>query len=160
MKKLSIVLLFFLFLNFPYVSIASDREMEVILTASEGLFKAMKGKNYKRIWESITHKSQKTIEKDVYKAIIKSGTNISEEQVSSDFTNCANLCQSYWNAFLINFDPDLVLNHSKWEMGTVKKDEAEIIITYKKSERPAILKLFKEGGQWRVGLVETFWTRK
>jgi len=47
-----------------------------------------------------------------------------------------------------------------WEIGFIKENKAEIIIKQKKSEEPARLKLFKENNKWKVGLVETFWTRK
>jgi hypothetical protein len=45
-------------------------------------------------------------------------------------------------------------------MGFLRKDKAEIIITYNKSRRPATLKMHKEKNTWKVGLVETFWPRK
>ena len=54
------------------------------------------------------------------------------------------------------FNPDFVLEESKWEMGKIEKDKAEIIIRYRKSEGPATLKMFKEEGKWVVGLEETF----
>jgi len=42
----------------------------------------------------------------------------------------------------------------------VKKDRAEIVLRYRKSDHDAILKLFFEAGAWRVGLDETFSTRQ
>jgi len=36
------------------------------------------------------------------------------------------------------------------------KKYAEIVIKYKKSENPFHLKMYKEDGIWKVGLVETF----
>jgi hypothetical protein len=53
----------------------------------------------------------------------------------------------------------MVLEQSRWEMGFIKKNEAEIILMYKKSDRPTRLKMFKENDVWKVGLVETFWAR-
>ena len=41
-------------------------------------------------------------------------------------------------------------------MGQVKNDRAEVIIRYKRSERPAIIQMFREDGVWKVGLEETF----
>jgi hypothetical protein len=58
--------------------------------------------------------------------------------------------------YLEVFDPDYVLERGKWTMGKIEKEKAEIIIRYKKSERPAVLKIFKEDGILKVGLEETF----
>ena len=55
--------------------------------------------------------------------------------------------------------PDIVLNESKWEIGKVGSDEAEIVLQYKKSEKPAVLKLFKEDNAWKLGLDESFGAR-
>lgn len=54
----------------------------------------------------------------------------------------------------------MVLNHCSWEIKSIKEKKAIIKLTYEKSERPALLKMFKEKGKWKVGLVETFWPRK
>jgi hypothetical protein len=45
-------------------------------------------------------------------------------------------------------------------MGEIEKDKAEIILQYRKSEKPAILKMFKEDNEWKVGLDESFGARK
>lgn len=162
MKRLFTGFFIFFLLSLPPISLALDSEIDTILTSAENFFLAMKEKNYNKIWESLTHKSQKTIIQDVYKSIkkLKSKVSITKDEIYKDFMKNGELSKTYWNAFLTNFDPDLVLEHSKWEMGTVKKDKAQIIITYKKSERPAKLKMFKENSKWKIGLVETFWIRK
>jgi len=54
----------------------------------------------------------------------------------------------------------MILENSRWEIAFIKEDKAEIIITYKKSAEPARLKIFREDNTWKIGLVETFWTRK
>ena len=113
-----------------------------------------------RVKTYLTTKSKDTIVDDVYKELIKSNNSYSRDQLKKDFDQNGNISKSYWDAFLTVFNPDMVLEESKWEMGLTEKDKSEIIITYKKAERPAILKMFKEDGQWKVGLVETFWTRK
>lgn len=138
-----------------------DKEAANVLDAADGLFKAMKDRNYDRIWNSITSKSRTKIIEDVSKAIEKKKDKpYSIEQISGDFDKCETLCKAYWKGYLENFDPSTVLEQSKWEMSFVKDDKAEIIITYKKSATPAILKMFREDGVWKVGLTETFWTRK
>ncbi|MBP2684153.1 MAG: putative cytosolic protein, partial [Deltaproteobacteria bacterium] len=56
-------------------------------------------------------------------------------------------------------DPDIALEHSRWEIGSVGKDRAEILLTHHGADHPARLQLFREDGGWKVGLVETFWSR-
>jgi hypothetical protein len=45
-------------------------------------------------------------------------------------------------------------------MGKINKDTAEIYVQNKKSELPAILKMFKEDDVWKLGLEESFGARK
>jgi hypothetical protein len=45
-------------------------------------------------------------------------------------------------------------------MGKVSKDRAQINVTYRKAEKPAIIQMYKEDGRWRVGLTETFTSSK
>ena len=49
------------------------------------------------------------------------------------------MAKAYWNSYLNAFDPDSVLEQSKWGMGAIKKDKAEISILYKESAKPAVL---------------------
>jgi hypothetical protein len=69
------------------------------------------------------------------------------------------LAKAYWNSYLNTFDPDRVLEQSKWDIGAIKKDKAELNILYKKSEKPAVLLIYMEGNVWEVGLEETFGSR-
>ncbi|MFQ5586960.1 MAG: hypothetical protein ACE5GF_09095, partial [Thermodesulfobacteriota bacterium] len=141
-----------------HASAATDREIDMVLSAAECHFKAMKRRAYPEIWELLTVRSKNTIIREVRKS---SRDVYSEEQVATDFTIGGIIARSYWNAFLNVFDPDTVLELSRWEMGRIKGKKAEIFITYKNNtERPAILKMYKEGNRWKVGLVETFWKVK
>jgi len=143
-----------------------QHNVAAVLTTAESFFKSLKGKEYTKIWVLLSQKSQETIINEVFKEIIKkksSQTSIEEysrEQILADFKVGGPLSREYWNSFLEYFNPNLVLDQSKWDIGTVKKDKAEISIQYKKSEKPAILQMLNEQGAWKVGLVETFWTRK
>ena len=119
----------------------------------------MKGKDYPAIWKFLTIKSKKTIVKNVQKASAKADIKYLKEQIISDFDIGGPLSKLYWDSYLSEFDPDMILEHSRWEMGITKNKKAVVIIQYKKSERPAILKLFKEKEIWKVGLEETFAAR-
>ncbi|MGB7631970.1 MAG: hypothetical protein WBM29_12950 [Candidatus Deferrimicrobium sp.] len=81
------------------------------------------------------------------------------DAVRNDFMEGGPIAQAYWEAFLSRFDPDAALEHSRWEIGSVGKDRAEILLTHQGAEHPAVLKMFLEAGGWNAGLVETFWSR-
>ncbi len=105
-------------------------------------------------------KTRNRIVVDVRKAYKKMGGHLNIDEIQNDFKNGGNISNNYWQAFLSNFNPDMILIESLWEVGLIKETHAEIIIRYKKSSAPAKLKLFKENGTWKVGLTETFWSRK
>lgn len=44
--------------------------------------------------------------------------------------------------------------------GAGEGGRAQIVITYKKAEKPATLHMVGESGMWKVGLTESFWSRK
>jgi hypothetical protein len=157
MKKTVFFLFILLFLFVSFLCAGNnDSEIDQILSSAESLFKAMKEKNYPKIWTFLSVKSKNIIIDDVYKAVNKKGTNYKKEDIYKDFAAGGLLAASYWRNYLENFNPDIVLEESTWDMGKIEKDKAEIIIRYKKSEGPAMLKMFKEEGKWMVGLEETF----
>ena len=41
----------------------------------------------------------------------------------------------------------------------VENSEAEVIILHKRSKKPAVIKMFRENGRWKVGFWETFGAR-
>jgi hypothetical protein len=137
--------------------VANDREIGRILAAAESHFQAMKRRSYPATWELLTVKSKNTIVREVQKS---SKGVYTEEQIATDFALGGIIARSYWNGFLDTFEPETVLEESRWEMGKIKRKKAVIIITYKNAERPAILKMYKEENRWKVGLVETFWSRR
>ncbi len=162
MKKLLVISFVFLIfqLNFFAYAEKSSNEIDNVLSSAESLFKAMKDRDYPAVWKLLTVNSKIQIVDDTYKSSIKAGVEYTKEQINMDFSATGPIANAYWNAFLAVFNPDMVIEQSKWEMGRIEKDKAEIAITHKNSEMPAVLKMFKEGGIWKVGLVETFWTRK
>jgi hypothetical protein len=133
-----------------------DGKYDKILTSAESFFRTMKGRQYPKIWSLLTTTSQNIIIADVQKAETAAGKKYSRDDINQDFITAGVLSKSYWNNYLTAFNPDIVLEKSKWEMGKVEKEKAEIIIKYHKSDRPAQLKMVKENGAWKVGLEETF----
>jgi hypothetical protein len=131
-------------------------EQDQILIAAESTFKAMKKKDYPKIWALLTNTSKDTIVDDIVKEESKRDRQYSREAVHNDLTAGGGLAKVYWNNYLAVFNPDIVLEQSKWQMGKVAKGKAVIIIKYKKSDRPAELQVLKENGVWKVGLEETF----
>ncbi|MBP2679425.1 MAG: putative cytosolic protein [Deltaproteobacteria bacterium] len=114
-----------------------DPEVPAILDAAETLFLTMKARDYPATWAVLTAKSRHTI-------VSETGGPIARQ---------------YWDGFLRRFNPDDALERSRWEMGEVKKDRAEVRITRRGSDNPAILQMYREDGVWKVGLAETFWAR-
>jgi len=161
MRKIAIILLFLLAVSRVASAREIDMETDAILNSAEGLFKAMKSGDYAGVWTRLTQESKDTIVKDVLKELVKSDNAPPIGQLHRDFElGSSIIVRSYWDAYVDNFNPSTVLDNSKWEMGEVKGNKAEIILKYKKSENPAHLRMFKEAGLWKVGLVETFWNRK
>ncbi len=133
------------------------------LNSAENFFMSLKSGDYRTSWRLLSQRSRETIVNDVYKTSKKMGVNIASQEIKSDFEKSGMISNSYWKAaFHDTFDPDIIIKESKWEMGVINKNRAEIIITHIKAchPAPAHLKVLKEYDEWRVGLVETFWTRK
>ncbi|MEN6317413.1 MAG: hypothetical protein ABFD82_01470 [Syntrophaceae bacterium] len=149
-----------LFLSLPLVVCAGDDDVNNVLLSAETLFKSMKEKNYPEVWRFLTAKTKAIIIDDVYAEAVKLSGEYSKEKISSDLVTGGPIAKAYWDSYLSIFNPDIVLEHSTWKINALKKEYAEINIHYKKSENPATLQMFKEDGIWKVGLEETFRTRK
>ncbi len=167
MKKtiISFFLLFFigygLFFH-PSESPAEEsyKTTAAILDTAETFFISLKEKKYGTVWALMSEKSCRTIINAIYTASEKNGEDLQKEDIKRDFDKKGIIFNTYWDSFLQDFDPDMVLEESSWEMGPVNKDKAEVVILHKKSEHPAILQMFKENGVWKVGFSETFGVRK
>jgi len=160
--KISVIFLalcFALPIAVPAGAQTDGREIDNVLAAAETFFAKLKAKEYRAVWELLTKKSQETIVKDTYKSLAKTPSRSSREEIAADFSRGGSIAGEYWQGYLSVFDPDLVLNQSAWSMGVLKKELAEINLLYKKAEKPAVLKMSRENGLWKVGLVETFWSR-
>lgn len=164
MVSLRCVAAFYILISFLFFSSdlhsSVDKVEEEVLTAAEGFFIALKEKRFADAWESLTTKSRETIVSEVYNEINKTEAKIGKELVTEDFNKNGELSRLYWNAFIKNFDPDTVLEQSVWNIGKIKGDTAIIVLKHKESEYNSELKLCKEDGRWRVGLMESFWIMK
>jgi hypothetical protein len=153
-----IALLVIFSLTYPVLS--QTEEDLAMLKAGEGFFLVLKNREYGKIWGFLSQGSKERIVKDVVKAISERGETSNEESIRKDFENLGPVSFAYWSTFAQHFDPDLVLLESTWKLGKRKEREGEIILTHRQGRRPAVLRMFKENGEWKVGLVESFWTRK
>lgn len=140
--------------------ICKENEIDAVLTSAETFFKALKDKKYVQTWSLLSAKSKDTIINDIYRETGSSGMVYTKEQIASDMNAGGMIAAGYWKGILESFDPRIVLENSQWDIGYIREREAEIKITQKKSTNPARLQMFKENGGWKVGLVETFWSRK
>jgi hypothetical protein len=144
--------------SFPAHAGDRDREVDAVLSAAESFFIAMKERDDRRTWSLLTTKSRDAITRGTVKTIEASGeTAPSVEAVRRDFTGGGPIAQSYWDGFLSRFDPRMALDESRWEIGSIRRNDAEILITYKDAENPVRLRMVREEHAWRIGLVETFW---
>ncbi|MBI5740366.1 MAG: hypothetical protein HZA16_06560 [Nitrospirae bacterium] len=130
---------------------------DAILESSERFFISLKKNDFNTAWNLLSLKSRETIISDIIRATRKAGGGTNKDDIIKDFENSGVISTSYWNAFLNTFNPDMILEECKWEMGVIDKQKAEIIITHRKASDPVTLKVLREDGVWRVGLVETFW---
>jgi hypothetical protein len=150
-----------------------------ILARAESLFQSMKSRDYPAIFAALSAKSRETIVAETSSALAAAARQAplgkptaaetpsapaknpapDREAVRSDFVAGGPIARDYWDAFLRRFDPDAALEHSRWQIGSVGKDRAEILLTHHGADRPATLKMFREDGGWKAGLVETFWSR-
>lgn len=156
-----------------------DPAVPAILAGAESLFLSMKARDYPAIFAALSAKSRERIVAETSSALYAAAKQASPgkpiaaeppsagaripvpgpEAVRGDFIAGGPIARDYWDAFLRRFDPDAALEHSRWEIGSVGKGRAEILLTHHGSERPATLKMFLEDGGWKAGLVETFWSR-
>jgi len=156
-----------------------DPAVPAILARAESLFQSMKARDYPAIFAALSAKSRETIVAETASAFAAAAkqeppgkATFSDtpsapakasppdpEAVRRDFVAGGPIARDYWDAYLRRFDPDAALEHSRWEIGSVGKDRAEILLTYRGADHPATLKMFREDGGWKAGLVETFWSR-
>jgi hypothetical protein len=176
---LAAFLVLFLCLPARAASTEDHPAVPAILDRAESLFQSMKIRNYPAIFAALSAKSQETIVAETASAFAAAAiqappgkatsadtpsapaktSSPGPEAVRRDFVAGGPIARDYWDAFLGRFDPDAALEHSQWEIGSVGKDRAEILLTHHGAEHPATLKMFREDGGWKVGLVETFWSR-
>lgn len=131
-----------------------------LLTAAESLFQNMAKGNYPALWDGLSDATRRGIARDVGRAVAKTGDARGESEILADFAQGGPLARHYWAAYLGQFDPRTVLEESRWSLGVMGKDRAEIVLRYRKSRQDTILKLFHERGGWRVGLAESFSARQ
>lgn len=152
--KICIIGWFFTFASYSYPQ--DSGSINDILNSAETFFKSLADKNFSYSWEFLSAKSKKVIIDDVYTASKSSGVTYTHEQLWTDFKINGLIARTYWNGFLKNFDPNIVLDKCIWEKVLHKENYALIVIRYQKSDAPFHLKMYKEDGAWKVGLIETF----
>jgi hypothetical protein len=131
-----------------------------LVYSAEDFFISIQESVFETSWDLLSEKSKNKIINEIYEASRDNGTKVEKDDIRRSFRQNGIIASNFWNAAKTRFDPAMVLEESQWEVGFIKNDKAEIIITYKKSSRPSKLKMYNESGSWRVGLVETFWPRR
>ena len=103
-------------------------EAALILDPAENFFVSLGNREFKTAWDLLSKESQETIIDDVYKDSIDRGIEIKKLDVVKDFQNSGIIFTHYWNAFIMNFDPDIVLNERVWEFEKIDSDQAVILL--------------------------------
>lgn len=145
--------------NFASAQKIDPAQQEQVLSAAENYFVHLKNKNYAAVWSALSAKSQAKIISDVRKENKKAGVEANDQALASDFAVGGAMAKAYWDGYLFVFNPDIALKECKWEIGKVGSGEAEVILQYKKSEKPAVLKLYRENNVWKFGMDESFGAR-
>ena len=151
------VLALLLLFSVTITGAAQDTTLDRVLGSAERFFQELQARHYSQTWALLSAKSKDVIVNDLYKG---SNAQYAPEQIRSDMQAGGMIAAGYWKGVLQTFDPKVVLGDCKWEAGQIGSQEAELLITGKKATQPARLKMYYEGGGWKVGLVESFWTRK
>ncbi len=139
----------------------SPDEQNSILSAAEKPFIHMNEKRYRDVWEGISRKSKDAIVRDVLKACnVFHVTCDSATKFHEDFANAGPSAIVYWENYLAAFDPNSLIKESRWVMGKVGDEEADIVVRFRGSNGDAVLKVVKENGVWKMGLEESFGVRK
>ena len=140
-----------------HTTVPDQATVKVLLFSVESTFVAMKNRDYPGIWTRLSSASRNTIVEDTRKAIARGGGEAPKDRIEQDFREGGPVAQTYWGGFLRRFDPDAALSKSRWEMGEASDTEAYLLITHEGAEKPAVVRLYKEDGAWKMGLAETFW---
>ncbi len=138
----------------------TSRTINSILDSAEVFFISINEGDFITVWEILSAKSRDKIIDEIHETSRDKGIGIDKEEIRRNFRQNGIIARNFWNAARTKFDPDMVLKESKWDIGFIKSSSAEILITYTKADRPSKLKMYKQEGHWRVGLVETFWPRR
>ena len=141
-----------------HTTVPDQATVKILLSSVESTFVAMKNRDYPGIWARLSSASRNTIVEDTRKAIARSSDGEApKDRIEHDFREGGPVARTYWDGFLRRFDPDAALSKSRWEMGEASDTEAYLLITHEGAEKPAQVRLYKEDGAWKLGLVETFW---
>ncbi|MBI4683488.1 MAG: hypothetical protein HY757_10380 [Nitrospirae bacterium] len=147
---------FLIFTGYVYAEDHS-KSVPLILQSAENFFIFLDERNFRAAWELMTEKSHQTIINDIYEISADRGADISKDDISKNITSNGIIFNNYWQAFMTNFDPDVILKDRVWEFEKIESDYAVILL---KKRNVTKLKIYKENNQWKVGLVESFWTRR
>jgi hypothetical protein len=137
----------------------SGGDIDAILSCAESLFLAQKDRQYEAIWPLLTARTKQSIVDAVHRESKKGPGALEKEAIAADFNAGGSLARAYWDGYLAVFKPEMVLDESRWTMGSVSREKAELNLLHKKSAKPAVLLLFRENDFWKVGLSETFGAR-
>lgn len=138
---------------------STAQDSNSIIEVAETFFTSLQRKDFQKVWDCLTEKSKNRLIADILKYYKDSNFDL-RSTLESEFKTGSGASIQFWENYIFNFDPNMALKESKWEIGKITGGYGELLLTHKNSQRPAILRFYKEANQWKFGLVESFWTRK
>ncbi len=160
MHKIFIFLFIFCIITGTSRAEENSGTIDLILSSAENFFVSLSDGEYETSWDLLSEESRERIIDDVYRSSLKMNKKTTKDDISNKFVKRGVFFKTYWNSFRSTFDTAMVLEHSRWNMGYIEKEKAEIIISYRKSDQPARLKMLRENNKWKVGIAETFFRKK
>jgi len=144
---------------FQTANVYAKERSGAVLAPAYSFFVNLKNHNFKNIWPLLTRYSRKTIVNDIENSFIKNKIKISADKINKSMKTGGYIAKSYWKGFLTSFNPNMALKYSVWKIKSIGTKTALIELKYKYAKAPTILKVYKQKGRWKFGLIETFYNR-
>lgn len=110
-------------------------------------FQALQEKDYPRVWELLTERSQSMI----VQMLARTWKAHSAEELIENFAAGGGVAQTYWQSFAQSVKLEQWLAQSYRQLGVSGQ---EVIV--KATPSDVHLLVYQQGGRWKFGYIETF----
>ena len=140
-------------------SFAKKERGDAALTSAFSFFVNLKEHNFKKLWRLLTLSSRQYIVGSIENSLIKNNVKIGKNRIYKNMSDGGYIAKAYWDGFLKTFKTSMVLKYSVWKIKSIGSKKAQIEIDYKYAKGPTFLKIYKQKGKWRFGLIESLYGR-